>query len=170
MPTYESIASTSVGTATGTISFSSIPTTYRHLELRIFGKRSTAAQGDVAMRFNGDAGSNYSYLYTQTTNTTRSTALLGSTALRFGYVPEIATSTFGFLVAQIPNYRSSYSNRSVHASGGYYNTSMTTDIGIVSHHHGQWNQQSPITSIDVILASGLFAVGTIVSLYGLRSS
>jgi hypothetical protein len=48
-----------VGTAT-TITFSSIPNTYRHLRLVAMGRMNAATTEDyVYIRFNGDTGSNY---------------------------------------------------------------------------------------------------------------
>ena len=55
---YESIATTTVGAGgSATITFSSIPSTYQHLQLRIAG--SSSAVNNFRMRFNSDTGSNY---------------------------------------------------------------------------------------------------------------
>jgi len=53
---YESIATTTLSSATATVTFSSIPQTYTHLQLRIM----LPSSGDEpAMRFNSDTGNNY---------------------------------------------------------------------------------------------------------------
>ena len=66
--TYEPVATTTLGSTTGTITFSSIPQTYKHLQLRTFTNtsRSSGASGSASLQFNGDTvGTNYwtHYMY-----------------------------------------------------------------------------------------------------------
>jgi hypothetical protein len=59
---YESIATLSGTGSSGTISFTSIPATYKNLQLRVFSNTSRVggAGGSGALQFNGDTtGSNY---------------------------------------------------------------------------------------------------------------
>ena len=60
---YESIATATGTGSSGTITFSSIPSTYTHLQLRWIAQssRATYADDDFNIRFNSDSGSNYSY-------------------------------------------------------------------------------------------------------------
>lgn len=60
---YESIATVTVGSGgSSTITFSSIPATYTHLQIRgLFGASSSGQAYSV--NFNSDTGSNYSYHY-----------------------------------------------------------------------------------------------------------
>jgi hypothetical protein len=64
---YESIATTTVGSGgTSTVTFSSIPSTYKHLQVRIIGKTNRALNRDGAkVTFNSDTSSSYidHYLY-----------------------------------------------------------------------------------------------------------
>jgi hypothetical protein len=61
LSSYESIATTTVGASSvSSITFSSIPATYRHLQIRLFNKNSSD-NGTISMRYNGDSGSNYSF-------------------------------------------------------------------------------------------------------------
>ena len=60
---FESIATTTVGSGgTGTITFSDIPQTYKHLQIRAFGQsnRASVSFDGAKMKINGDATSNYS--------------------------------------------------------------------------------------------------------------
>jgi len=62
LPAYDSIATVTVATAQSTISFTSIPATYKHLQLRFIGRSTrSATQGYVIANFNSDTGSNYAY-------------------------------------------------------------------------------------------------------------
>ena len=60
---YDSIQSTIVGSGgTGTITFSSIPSTYKHLQIRGIWRTNRGTTVDLgSMRFNNDTGSNYGY-------------------------------------------------------------------------------------------------------------
>ena len=62
---FESIATTTVGSGgTSSIDFTSIPSTYQHLQLRIISRVSNADTGDnIFLQFNGDTSSNYSWHY-----------------------------------------------------------------------------------------------------------
>jgi hypothetical protein len=60
--TYEPIASTTLGTASGTISFDSIAATWTDLVLVLNFGVATAGP-TIRLRFNDDSGSNYSYTY-----------------------------------------------------------------------------------------------------------
>ena len=62
MAVIEAIATTYLEADVASVTFSGIPTTYEHLQLRISGKEDYAsAGGALGMRFNGDTGSNYTY-------------------------------------------------------------------------------------------------------------
>jgi len=57
---YESIQTVTVGAGgTATVTFSSIPATYTHLQIRGIARASADTQLDVTL--NSDTGSNYSY-------------------------------------------------------------------------------------------------------------
>lgn len=64
---YESIATTVVGSGgASSVTFSSIPSTYKHLQVRIIGKTDRALNRDGAkVTFNGDTSTSYvsHYLY-----------------------------------------------------------------------------------------------------------
>ena len=53
---YESIATVTVSTAVSSISFTSIPSTYKHLQVRLIGKVTTSGTSDTyaKLSFNSD--------------------------------------------------------------------------------------------------------------------
>ena len=77
---YESIATGTVSTPTATIAFSSIPATYKHLQVRYIAKSGRAQNlaGQMVMRFNGSYGARGHNLYGD-----------GATAFANSYVPAI---------------------------------------------------------------------------------
>jgi hypothetical protein len=61
---FESIATTTLSTATATVTFSSIPQTYKHLQVRYLARTDRANNEDIVqIRFNTDTGANYSRHY-----------------------------------------------------------------------------------------------------------
>jgi hypothetical protein len=60
-PSYDSIATTTVGAGgSATVTFSSIPSTYKHLQIRSIARSANAAKAeDIVAVFNSDTGSNY---------------------------------------------------------------------------------------------------------------
>jgi len=57
-PTYTPLATVTLGSATSSVTFSSIPATYRDLILIFDGTRT--GNNNVQYRFNSDTGTNYS--------------------------------------------------------------------------------------------------------------
>ncbi|NBT49322.1 MAG: hypothetical protein EBT07_16175 [Actinobacteria bacterium] len=63
---YESIATVTVGSGgSSTVTFSSIPSTYSHLQVRFIGRSSNTGTGtdNLHIRINSDSGSNYAEHY-----------------------------------------------------------------------------------------------------------
>ena len=63
------LISTATGTgSSGTITFSSIPSTYKHLQIR-YAVIATPSNGPVtSLRFNGDTATNYTMHYVESNN------------------------------------------------------------------------------------------------------
>ena len=81
---FESIATTTIGTtSTSSITFTSIPQNYTHLQIRGITLTSNNYGSDVKMNFNSDTGNNYSVhgLYGQGSGATASYSALSN-----GYV------------------------------------------------------------------------------------
>jgi hypothetical protein len=58
--TYRPLATITLGSAASSVTFSSIPATYRDLVLVYAGRTTSTADGDALLgRYNGDTGSNY---------------------------------------------------------------------------------------------------------------
>ncbi len=69
---YESIATTTVGSGgSATVEFTSIPATYKHLQVRFIGRSSynVAGQDNLVIKLNNNSGSNYSEHFISGTGT-----------------------------------------------------------------------------------------------------
>ena len=167
---YESIATTVVGSGgSGTITFSSIPSTYQHLQIRVLARGNNANTFDsFYVRFNGDSGNNYTLrrVLGDGTNTNsdsispysalRGTEITGSTA---------TASIFGASIVDIIDYSSTVKNKTGRILGGY-DRNVGGWIGLVS---GIWTNTAAITDITITPVFGTsFSEYSSFALYGIK--
>jgi hypothetical protein len=158
--TYEKIATTTLGTAGTTITFSSIAATYTDLKLVWVGVTSSAA--DITVRLNSDTGSNYSQTYLDGTGTSAISGRLTSQTSIYLF-PNGGTST------TIPSY---YGFDLFSYAGSTYKTMLTegngdkNGSGGVDRSVALWRSTSAITTITIRSTSNM-SVGTTATLYGI---
>lgn len=155
---YESIATTTVGAGgTATITFSSIPSTYKHLQLRIISRSdlATSDTDSLALRFNSDTGSNYAYHFlTGNGATATASAAASQSAAILGGEPSNShtSSVFGAFVVDILDYANTSKTKVIRSLGGYDANGVGTDKGEIRLSSSLWNSTSAIT--DISLKSG----------------
>lgn len=162
MPTtYEPIATTTLGSTSNTITFSSIPSTYTDLRISFVGLAS-ANYIRTRLRFNSDTGSNYSFTFLAGTGG----AVITSTSSGISY---IQADTEGIITAQ-PSF---YSFDIFSYAGSTNKTCLTTcnedknGSGQVGRFVGLWRSTSAINSVTIYCSSSTFAVGTTATIYGI---
>lgn len=167
---YESIA-TATPAGTTTFTFSSIPSTYKHLQIR-YTARDARLIGinSFNMTFNGDTGSNYmrGHILYGTGSAAGASALSTSfTSIQAGYeaAASAAANTFGVGVIDILDY----------ANTNKYKTSRTlcgTDLngsGEIDFMSGLYMSTTAISSITLTVAtSANWATNTSFALYGVK--
>jgi hypothetical protein len=163
---YESIASASGTGSSGTITFSSIPSTYKHLEIRQISRVSVVAS-DCNLRFNSDTGSNYSWHRLMGNGSAASAAAGVSNT----YIELPATSyssllsnVYGTSVTSILDYADTNKFKTVRSLGGFEDNSS----GLVLFCSGNWRSTSAVTSISLITGSGSWTTDTRFALYGIK--
>ena len=169
---YDSIATTTVGAGgTSTITFSSIPSTYTHLQLRVIG-RSSAASGSSSfyMQVNSDTGSNYSQhrIYGSGSSVTAS-ADASQTSIQLDRLATNGSTSgvFGAAVVDILDYANTSKNKTVRSLGGIDNNGS----GFVMYNSGLWMNTSAITSLSFTLDSpNTFTQYTQFALFGIRGN
>ena len=166
--TYEKIASTTLGSAAASITFSSIAASWTDLRL-IFTVKDTLSGGDIYLRFNGDSGTNYS-----------STALIGDGSAASSYrrtnVAQFSPTTYSG--GMNPTNPQLYTFDIFSYAGSTYKTLLETTSGdangsgSVIEIVGLWRSTSAITSIALTAVGGgdTFAIGTTATLYGIRAA
>lgn len=173
---FESIAS---ATATGgqtVISFTSIPGTYKSLQIRGLYRDTVSATGvqSIILQFNSDTGTNYVWhrieaggtSVTASAATTQNYALLSDV----GVGNSAAASTFGSSITNVIDYASTSKNKTIQGFGGTELNSSTGSVGYVSFYSGLWLSTSAITSIQLKPGNTAFVAGTTFALYGIKGS
>ena len=161
--TYEPIATTTLGSAAASITFSSIASSWTDLRLAIYGIASSGNFLSPGCRFNSDTASNYSYtaLYGDGT-TAGSNRVTSSTSIGFNTQASITSSIGGFLTADIFSYAGS-TNKTVLTTGSV----DLNGSGEVERIVGLWRNTSAITTVTL---NGSFGAGTTATLYGIKNA
>jgi hypothetical protein len=166
---FESIASTTVGTATPTITFSSIPQTFTHLQLRMIVRSAGASSDFVRLRPNNDSSSIYSYHYLLGTGaSTFSGAELSNTGMRLDK-PALSGDTaniFGSNVVDLLDYANTNKFKTAKVLYGL-DVNGAGEVGLTSSN---WRSTTAITSLVLTLNTGSnFAVNSSFALYGVKA-
>lgn len=168
---YDSIASATPN-GTSTVTFSSIPQTFTHLQLRIMARdtQNFSSVNICLIRLNNDSNNSYYNNYIIATgNNVNATNNYGDSTTMWGLLYGATTSydnIFGVTVMDILDYTNTNKRKTVRANMGANNTEANTnnEVRLVN-----WTYQSTsaINTIT-ITANVAFAAGTIISLYGIR--
>lgn len=174
--TYTQIGNTvTVGSGgTASITFSSIPSTFTDLCLKI-SARTNRSDGvgfdNISLQFNGSA-TGYSMRLIYATGTSALSVNSSSTASTFQYGTSNAATanTFGNSEVYIPNYAGS-TNKSFSSDSVTENNSNASNATIVGLSASLWSNTEAINSIGLTLGAGLsFNQYTTASLYGINNS
>ena len=171
---FESIATVTVGVSSqATITFSSIPSTYKHLQIRGLCRLGSSATGanDIFIRFNSDTAANYSRhaLY----GTGAAASANGSASTTSAYATRATSpragstaNAFGVFIIDILDYADTNKYKTVRGLGG----ADTNDTnGVVSLASGNWRSTSAITQIDLTDELGYsFVQYSSFALYGIK--
>ena len=164
---YESIATIS-GSGVSTITFSSIPSTYKHLQIRMFGQAAGGSGGTVRMRLNGDTGSNYTAHYLAGYGSTVGAG--GNVSLNNMYTYGYSSNVNSFFsnIVDIIDYASTTKNKTLRMFGGYDSNGVNSQqINLFSY---LWLNTNAITSITIYGDGGNFSSTTRFSLYGIKGA
>jgi hypothetical protein len=163
MPTtYEPIATTTLGAATTTITFSSIPATYTDLRLTFVPIASTAM--NVDLRFNNDSSSLYSFTQlwgdgssAASTRSSNQTRIRLSSAQTVPAIPTLHDiDVFSYAGS---TFKTALIKRAMDENGS----------GTISTQVGLYRSTTAINRIDIIGISN-FAIGTTATLYGIKNA
>ena len=172
---YESIATATAAGGETSLSFTSIPSTVKSLQIRAIARDTyTSYQSayDVGIQLNNDTATNYAYHQ-----------LLGngSAALAAGAITSDRmywnslssssnasnTTSYGAGYCDIIDYASTTKNKTIRAMSGFdFNTASTAYR--VQLSSGLWINTAAITSIKLLPGVTAFAAGSTFALYGIK--
>jgi hypothetical protein len=162
---YESIATYTVGsTAQSTITFSSIPSTYKHLQLRASHKSSNPVW--ATMNLNSDSTtSNYaSHRFEGTDNQVIAESFTSSQQNKvFTTYPFFGASVMDFL-----DYQNTNKYKTVKGLHGWVGDGVGGSNGEVNFMSLIWMNTSAINSISINLSGQTFQQYSHFALYGIR--
>ena len=172
---YVSIATTTVGAGgASSISFTGIPSVYKHLQVRLLAQTNRASSVDsLQFNFNSDTGSNYSWHTVQGDGS--STSALGYATQTYARIGDgtIGGATgsggyFGVGVIDILDYASTNKNKTIRGLTGV----DENGAGRVGLGSGLWqNSSTAISSISITPQAGtLFLQYSSFALYGIQGA
>lgn len=151
---YESIATVTVGSGgSSSISFTSIPSTYKHLQIRamVNTNRATYGQDDVWFQVNSDTAANYSQHRLQGNGSSASAGGSANTSsiVLYGTAGTTVSNMFGVIVLDILDYADTNKYKTFRALGGVDTNGLVAGYGgWMNLESGLWRSTSALTSIS----------------------
>jgi hypothetical protein len=177
MAVIEAISTTYLEADAASVTFSSIPATYEHLQLRFTAKndRNLSSGYDfMLIRLNGDAGNNYASHYMQGEESTSSSAASApDSSMRFLRTSNTNTNAadYGGGIIEILDYASI--NKYTTSRSLSFNTLMSAgfELARVALVSGLWLNTAAVSSITLSNDTATNWVrGSEFTLYGLNSA
>jgi hypothetical protein len=164
------IAQTTVSSATTSVSFTSIPSTYTSLMIVFSGATAGTSEDTPQLQFNGDVGSHYDQagIYTGTSYAPAGFGDSPASGFPIGGILPVYNSSTPFAgngSCTISNYAGPF-YKNIHCEAGGWQTSSS--VPQLVNVWGDWRSSAAITSILFYSANGFnLQAGTTVTLYGL---
>ena len=161
--TYTPIATTTLGSAASSVTFSSISGAYTDLIL-ISTAGVTSGAVNFAVRFNSDTGANYSRTVLSGTGSAassdRNTGLTYTILNDYGYLDTTLNTN---IIGQFMNYSNATTFKTVlsRTNNAANGTSACVNL---------WRSTAAITRLDILPTSSTFLAGSTFTLYGVKSA
>lgn len=160
--TYEAIATTTLGSAAATITFSSISSAYTDLKL-IFVYKGTTTAG-ARLRINNDTSTLYSYQYASASRTSAIAGLTTTTdVIPTHFSVSAPTTTFATLIVDFIAYTGSTNKQMLLTT----NMDQGSTTGEVNRMASLYRSTSAINRIDLFRTGGNYDIGSTATLYGI---
>ena len=159
--TYQSIATTTLGSAASSYTFSSIPSTYTDLIL-VCGIFNSSSGANAYVRLNGDSGSNYSRTQLTGNGTTAASGRASNTTS--AYIDAVSTNyPQEIITVHFMNYSNTTTYKTFLARADNASTGTQANVSL-------WRSTSAINSIAIYTDTGNFSTGSTFTLYGIASA
>jgi len=156
--TYEKIATTTLGTTSNSVSFTTISGSYTDLILIVNGQNTTA-DGNWRIRLNTDTGSNYSFTSLSGTGS-------ATESVRYSNVDSMDCGVSGngnwaTQIAQINNYSNTTTYKTILSRLSSSSRFVTANVGL-------WRNTAAVTGLTA-LNDNNWATGSTFTLYGIKA-
>jgi hypothetical protein len=171
-PSFESIASATGTGSSGTITFSSIPQTYTHLQIRGIARLTAdTVPAPINVRYNGITTSTY-FNHRLLGNGTSAIAAGNSANSRIYQVANAVSNNetancFGVFIIDIHDYASTTKTKTLRCFWGNLQARGDTNE-VVGLSSGASTATTAVTSIDIFNESTNFTTTTSFALYGIK--
>ena len=164
---YESIATVDVGAGgQSTITFSSIPSTYTHLQIR-FISRGSNTDNNISLRFNSDTSSNYYAHFLYGDGSSAVAANSGATTTLISYISQSSSSraanAFSSGVIDVLDYANTSKYKTMRSLSGRDDNSA----GIFLLTSGLWMSTSAVSTITLTTGANFNQYSSF-ALYGIK--
>lgn len=147
------IANITLAQSSSDVTFSNIPNIYKDLVVTVTSTSTTGSEGYSFMRFNNDAGSNYSRVEMVGNGSSTSSAVFSN------LIPITYRGVIACQIIQIMDYSSTDKHKTV-----LYRNNQPDNILLAGS--GRWASTSSINVVSLVSFSLAFAAGSTISIYG----
>lgn len=169
---FESIATVTVGAGgAANVEFTSIPSTYSHLQIRGIARNTSVAGGTESfqVQFNSDTGNNYAghNLYGDGTSAAV-TASASRSNMYFFDMPRSGegSNIYGAVILDVLDYTNTNKYKTVRGLSGMDTNNNTYEY--IALGSGLWRNTNAITSIKIQPSGSNFAQYSHFALYGIK--
>jgi len=158
---YVSLGSVKLASNQTSVTFSSIPATYKHLEIRLFQRKSAGGNDALLMHLNGDfTNGNYAYYSFGGDGT----AFVQSIVDNAG-IGSTRSNGWNTTVITIPDYASTAKVKSYQSLSG----SSSQTESCIFYVGTAWDNTSAVNTIRLTVSDGNpFITGSVFALYGIK--
>jgi hypothetical protein len=161
--TYEPIATTTLASAAASYTFSSIPGTYT--DIILIASLLGTSPNYPRVKINADAGAVYSYTY-MTGNGTAADSNRSANVSGSSYVTanaQFSATSPLILQSHFQSYSNTTTNKTFLNRVSQAGTAVEASISL-------WRSSNAITSIEVLASGGNLAIGSVLTLYGIKAA
>jgi len=161
---YESIATVTVGSGgSSSITFSSIPSTYQHLQIRYIARKASGNDNTI-LQLNADTGANYATHYLLGNGTAASAGAATSNTFVYVDVLTASATSYSASITDILDYANTNKYKTARSLSGIdLNGSGTSWFS-----SGVWMNTAAVTSVVLKPTASVFAEYSSFALYGIK--
>jgi hypothetical protein len=169
---YDSLATVTLSATTASVTFAGIPSSYKHLQIRMLAKtdRATYSIDSAKFQLNGDTGSNYAWHRVLGDGSSAAAYSAASTAfMQADGLAAQGTNIFGAMIVDILDYANTSKYKTARMLGGEDENGTTYGGGVIAFNSSLWQNTAAISSIKIFPGAGTnFLQYSSFALYGVK--